>query len=85
MWLEEWSQVTSGKGEAGEPSTRGHPPTSLQPSLEPLTSNSSRAFDPAPKQHIDQHPAIGEGLHAQGGQAVGQPGCQACCSLTWSG
>ena len=39
MWLEELSQVTSGNGEAREPSTGGHPPTLLQASLDLLPAN----------------------------------------------
>ena len=58
----------------------------LQPSGDPLPSNSSRALAPRPPgQHIDRHPAACEGLHTKHGPAMGQPGHQACHPATWSG
>ena len=48
------------------------------------SSDSSRAFAPAPRWHIDWHSVPSEGLYAQQGPGVGHPGCWACCPAMWS-
>ena len=56
----------------------------LQPSLDLLPGDLSRAFAPAPERQVDQHPAEGESLHAQQGPVVGQLGHPACHPAIWN-
>ena len=50
----------------------------LQPSLDPLPGDSSRAAASVHWRHVDQSLTAGESSHIQGGPAMGQPEHQAC-------
>ena len=77
----DWSQGSQQQQRGGEPSASECPLTSGWVFPKMPFWDFSRVFAPSQRQHIDQHPECGEGLHSQWGYALGKPGHCTCCQL----